>query len=79
MRRGRVFLIALAGLIADSSPVLAYLDPGTGSLVLQGLIAALAASAAAVSLSWDAVKNVASRLFARKRRTRARSRKERAK
>ena len=31
----------------------AYLDPGTGSLMLQGLIAGLAAAAYAVRTNWD--------------------------
>jgi len=34
----------------------AYLDPGTGSILLQGLIAAIAAVVTWVSLSWQRVK-----------------------
>ena len=34
-----VFSILLAGLLDFSQPAMAYLDPGTGSLVVQGLIA----------------------------------------
>lgn len=34
----------------------AYLDPGTGSLILQGLIAGIAAAAVTLRLYWDKVK-----------------------
>jgi len=33
----------------------AYLDPGTGSLLLQGLLAALAATAVVVKIYWQRV------------------------
>jgi len=35
----------------------AYLDPGTGSVILQFLIAALAAGAAGVTIFWRKVKD----------------------
>lgn len=41
------FLIALF-----YTPAFAYLDPGTGSAILQGLIAAVAAAAVALKLYW---------------------------
>jgi uncharacterized membrane protein len=34
----------------------AYLDPGTGSIILQGIIGAVAAGSAAVGLYWNQVK-----------------------
>ena len=42
----------------------AYLDPGTGSLLLQGLIAALAAAGAAISIYWNKLKS----LFSKKKK-----------
>ena len=42
----------------------AYLDPGTGSLVIQTVIAALAAAAYAVRSYWGRIRT----LFARKSR-----------
>ena len=34
----------------------AYIDPGTGSILLQGLIGAIAAGGAAISLYWSKIK-----------------------
>lgn len=52
-RRSRfVFLVlALAGLGASSS-AFAYIDPGTGSAILQGILAALAAIGLTLKLYW---------------------------
>ena len=36
----------------------AYLDPGTGTLLLQGLVAALAAAGAAITLYWNKLKSL---------------------
>jgi len=38
-----------------SDPVFAYLDPGTGSILLQGIIAALAAIGVTARLYWHRV------------------------
>jgi hypothetical protein len=43
-------------LVVGTKPAHAYLDPGTGSLILQGLIAGLAAAAGAVSLYSQKIK-----------------------
>ena len=39
----------------------AYLDPGAGYLLLQGLIAALAAAGAAIALYWGKLKSLFSK------------------
>ena len=38
-------------------PAYAYLDPGTGSILLQGLIAAIAGGMAAAGMYWTKIKN----------------------
>ncbi|MCS3903564.1 hypothetical protein J2T55_001590 [Methylohalomonas lacus] len=50
----RRFVIAVVGLNAFvfSAPVFAYLDPGSGSVLLQGILAALAAIGVTVKLYW---------------------------
>lgn len=53
MRAAVVLGIALLGFAGE---VLAYLDPGTGSILLQGLIAAIAAAITYCSLYWHRVK-----------------------
>jgi hypothetical protein len=43
-------------LVLLTRPAYAYIDPGTGSMLLQGLIAAVAAAAVAIKLYWQKVK-----------------------
>lgn len=53
--------------LAMPEPVAAYLDPGTGSMFLQGAIAVIAATVAAVGVYWraarDLVRRIAGRVF----------------
>ncbi|MCY4426149.1 MAG: hypothetical protein OXC05_03845 [Halieaceae bacterium] len=44
------------GLLVGSTSAHAYLDPGTGSLLLQGLLAAIASVSYALKLHWQRVK-----------------------
>ena len=46
----------------------AYLDPGTGSILLQGLIAGVAAATTILSLYWQKAKAMLRTLFGRARR-----------
>ena len=50
------FLFLIFSLIAYTSPAYAYLEPGTGSMLLQGLIAGLAAIMSFLSIYWQKVK-----------------------
>lgn len=43
--------------IVFNKPAYAYLDPGTGSILLQGLIAAVAGAMAAGGIYWNKIKN----------------------
>ena len=43
----------------------AYIDPGTGSFLLQILIAALVGTALSVKIFWNKVKNLFKKLFCR--------------
>ena len=45
----------------------AYLDPGTGSIILQAIAAAFAATAATASYYWDKVKGLYVKIFKRKK------------
>jgi hypothetical protein len=42
-------------LIIYAAPAYAYLDPGTGSLLIQGIIAAIAAAGAAARFYWHRI------------------------
>ena len=52
--------------IAFPLPVDAYLDPGTGSILLQGLLAGAAGVAVVGRLYWVKIKQSARRTFGRK-------------
>jgi hypothetical protein len=56
----------LAVALAYVPAVEAYLDPGTGSMILQGLIAGVAVALGTVSLYWHRFKSFLSNLFSRK-------------
>ena len=51
------FLCLIVGLVSYTSPAYAYLDPGTGSMLLQGLIAGLAVIMSFLSIYWQKVKS----------------------
>jgi hypothetical protein len=61
--RCKLLLASLFVLLASTAPSYAYLDPGTGSLLLQSAIAGIAAAGATIGLYWQRVKL----LFSRKR------------
>jgi len=48
-------------LLVCTEPAYAYLDPGTGSILLQGLIAAIAGAMITGRLYWSRIKNFFSR------------------
>ena len=45
-------------LLTYSSQALAYLDPGSASLIVQGVIAAVATVATGASLYWNRLKSI---------------------
>jgi hypothetical protein len=49
--------------IASVSNAAAYLDPGTGSIIFQSIIAALATGAAVLASAWKSVAGFFVRLF----------------
>ncbi len=56
-------LFAMAALIASSTWAAAYLDPGTGSLALQMLVAGALTAAASIRIFWTRVKDFFNRMF----------------
>jgi hypothetical protein len=55
--------LAAAGLLAVAEPAHAYLDPTTGSILLQGLLAGLAGVVVVLRLYWARVKAFFRNLF----------------
>lgn len=56
-------LIAAALLVASSTWAMAYLDPGTGSLALQMLVAGALTAAASIKIFWARIKDVFRRML----------------
>lgn len=52
----RAPLVAALGLLAYTTSAYAYLDPGTGSIIIQGAIAAIAGGAVAARMYWHRIK-----------------------
>ncbi len=51
------YILLSAVFVLSTKPAYAYLDPGTGSMLLQGLLAAIAVGAAYCSTVWYRIKN----------------------
>ena len=54
-----VFLTAVVLLIVFSAPANAYIDPGSGSYMLQILLAGILAAVYSIKLSWHRLKSFA--------------------
>ena len=52
---------------APSANAYAYLDPGTGSMIIQALLGVLAAVGAYITLYWRKFKNLISKIFQKKK------------
>lgn len=63
-----VTLTALAAFVF-TSPAYAYLDPGTGSIILQGLLAGIATAMAIAGMFWQRIKSIFSSMFCSKKST----------
>ena len=59
----QIFLINLISLILVFSNAYAYLDPGTGSFILQAIMGFLAAISAGFIYYWTKVKNFLTKFF----------------
>jgi len=66
MRIGMGAVMLAVVMVVIPSPAHAYLDPGAGSVLLQGLIAAAAAVTAVLSVNLRRVKSLFRRLFGRR-------------
>lgn len=59
-------LFALMMTAGVSESAFAYIDPGTGSLLLQGLLAAIVGALAGIKFYWEKISNAFARLFGRR-------------
>ena len=51
-------LLLVCALLFFPSQAFAYIDPGSGSIILQALLGVLAAAGATVSIYWSKFKNL---------------------
>lgn len=49
-------LAVIVAVVLMPAPAMAYLDPGTGSFVIQGIIAAIVGGGFAVKMFWGRIK-----------------------
>ncbi len=57
----------IATLIIFPTKAFAYLDPGTGSIILQAILGFIAATIASISIYWTKFKSLISKLFDKKK------------
>jgi hypothetical protein len=55
---GLLALVATLVLVLLPGPALAYIDPGTGSFVIQGIIAAVVGAGIAIKMFWHRIKSL---------------------
>ncbi len=65
----KLLLPAVLFTIALVMPAYAYLDPGTGSMILQAIIGGLAVASATLSVFWTRVQAFFASLFGKKTRS----------
>ncbi len=54
-------------LIVTPNTSYAYLDPGTGSIILQAILGFIAATVASISIYWTKFKIILKKIFSKKR------------
>lgn len=59
-----IFVIVCSLLLSTNS--YAYIDPGSGSIILQAIIAAFAGAGTAITIYWKKVKLFFSKIFKKK-------------
>ena len=62
----KLFIFTILSVLIFPNHTYAYLDPGTGSIILQAIIGFLAASVTAISIYWSKFKSLISRIFNKK-------------
>ncbi len=65
-RKASVFTVAVLGLLIASTSH-AYLDPGTGSIILQGLLASIAVAIGVLRRYWQQFKSFLAKRTGRSR------------
>ncbi len=67
MKKYLFYIVALYVLL--NTDAYAYLDPGSGSMILQAILGFIAAALATVSYYWEKVKTLLSKFFRKKKKS----------
>ena len=59
---------AISFLMFFTEPAYAYLDPGTGSMMIQAVLAGIAAASVSIGIFWKHIKLFFSRISGRKQK-----------
>ena len=62
------FVLTFFFIFFYSNNAFAYIDPGTGGILIQALLAAFAAVSAFISLYWKKFKELINKIFKNKKR-----------
>jgi len=62
----KTLLTSLIFIILFNNKAFAYLDPGTGSIILQSILGAIAAGASYCAIYWQKIKNFFNKRFKKK-------------
>ena len=62
----KLIFLTLVIFLSNSNYAFAYLDPGTGSIILQAILGAIAAGLTFFTNFWQKVKNFFKKLFKKK-------------
>tara|TARA_B110000003_G_scaffold43603_1_gene41086 strand:+ start:310 stop:540 length:231 start_codon:yes stop_codon:yes gene_type:complete len=65
MINNKFLTIIFIYLLCSISKAHAYLDPGTGSIILQAVLGFIAAAAATVSIYWEKFKSIINKVLKR--------------
>tara|TARA_Y100000741_G_scaffold321601_1_gene270837 strand:+ start:885 stop:1091 length:207 start_codon:yes stop_codon:yes gene_type:complete len=63
----KILLFAIYFSVFHSNVSFAYLDPGTGSIILQTIMALFAAGIATISIWWQKFKYLLNKIFKKKK------------
>ena len=69
----KLFIFTILPVVIFPNHPYAYLDPGTGSIILQAIIGFLAASVTAISIYWSKFKSLISKIFNKREREKDKS------
>ena len=65
MKNYKFLYLVFIYLLCSASQAHAYLDPGTGSIILQAILGFIAAAAATVSIYWQKFKSIINKILKR--------------